>query len=167
MIRSHAKPLVKYGLVGIVFTSIGPLLFLALNAFLPRVVSILISEPILYSLKFLIYKNWVYKDKNVGIVSYLLHVLPLYFISFVLISITQSSLTSLQAILLVVVVNGLLAIFGGIFFILWLGKRLYSLYCLFLPHLVSQILAPPIVATSRASNRWTSSCLRICLPSCH
>ena len=113
MIKSHAKPLVKYGLVGIVFTAIGPLLFLALNTFLPRVVSILISEPILYSLKFLIYKNWVYKDKNVGIVSYLLHVLPLYFISFVLISITQSSLTSLQAILLVVVVNGFVGYFWG------------------------------------------------------
>ena len=113
MIKSHAKPLIKYGLVGIVFTSIGPLLFLSLNTFLPRVVSILISAPILYSLKYLIYRNWVYKDKNVGIVSYLFHVLPLYFISFVLISSTQSSLTSLQAILLVVVVNGFVGYFWG------------------------------------------------------
>ena len=119
MIRSHAKPLVKYGLVGIGFTTFGPLLFLALNTFLPRVASILISEPILYSLKYWIYRNWVYKDKNVGVASYLLHVLPLYFISFVLISVTQSSLTSLQAILLVVVVNG----FAGYF---W-GHVLYSL----------------------------------------
>ena len=113
MIKSHAKPLVKYGLVGIVFTSIGPLLFLSLNAFLPRVVSILISEPILYSLKYLIYRNWVYKDKDVGIVSYLFHVLPLYLISFGLISATQSSLTSLEAILLVVVVNGFVGYFWG------------------------------------------------------
>ena len=113
MIKSHAKPLVKYGLVGIVFTTIGPLLFLSLNTFLPRVVSILISEPILYSLKFLIYRNWVYKDKNVGVISYLLHVLPLYVISFVLISATQSLLTSLQAIFLVVVVNGLAGYFWG------------------------------------------------------
>ena len=113
MIKSHAKSLIKYGLVGVLFTSIGPLLFLLLNSFLPRVVSILISEPILYSLKFLIYRNWVYKDKNVGVISYLLHVLPLYVISFVLISATQSLLTSLQAIFLVVVVNGLAGYFWG------------------------------------------------------
>ena len=113
MIKSHAKPLIKYGLVGIVFTSTGPLLFLLLNTFLPRVFSILISEPILYSLKFLIYRNWVYKDKNVRIAGYLLHVLPLYFISLVLISATQSALTSLQAILLVVVVNGFVGYFWG------------------------------------------------------
>ena len=126
MIKSHAKPFVKYGLVGIVFTTIGPLLFLLLNAFLPRVVSILISEPILYSLKYWIYRNWVYKDKNVGVASYLLHVLPLYFISFVLISVTQSSLTSLRLFCSLLLSMALSVIFGGMFFTLWLGKSLSS-----------------------------------------
>ena len=118
MIKSHAKPLIKYGLVGIVFTTIGPILFLALNTFLPRVLSILISEPILYSLKYLSYKHWVYTGKDVYPVRYIFHVLPLYLVSLFLIGVTQQSLTATQAILLVIIVNGVLGY-------LW-GNKLYS-----------------------------------------
>ena len=88
MLRRHTKPLAKYGLVGIAFTLIGPLIFLFLAVHLPRTIAILISEPLLYAGKFLIYRAWVYRDETVNLARYILHVFPLYIISFVLIKLT-------------------------------------------------------------------------------
>ena len=115
MLRRHTKPLAKYGLVGLAFTVIGPLLFLGLTLYLPRTIAILISEPLLYAGKFLIYRSWVYRSQGVNLFRYVLHVLPLYLISFLLIKITESYLTSFQAIIVVVLVNGLIGYFWGAF----------------------------------------------------
>ena len=115
MLRRHTKPLAKYGLVGLAFTVVGPLLFLGLTLYLPRTIAILISEPLLYAGKFLIYRSWVYRSQGVNLFRYVLHVLPLYLISFLLIKITESYLTSFQAIIVVVLVNGLIGYFWGAF----------------------------------------------------
>ena len=115
MLKRHTKPLAKYGLVGIGFTLIGPLFFIFLAVYLPRPIAILISEPFLYAGKFLIYRAWVYRGETVNLPRYIFHVLPLYFISFVLIKLTEFSLSSLQAIIVVVVVNGLIGYFWGSF----------------------------------------------------
>ena len=115
MLRRHTKPLAKYGLVGLAFTFVGPLLFLGLTLYLPRTIAILISEPLLYAGKFLIYRSWVYRSQGVNLFRYILHVLPLYLISFLLIKITESYLTSFQAIVVVVLVNGLIGYFWGAF----------------------------------------------------
>ena len=115
MLRRHTKPLAKYGLVGIAFTLIGPLIFLFLAVHLPRTIAILISEPLLYAGKFLIYRAWVYRGETVNLARYILHVSPLYLISFVLIKLTEVSLSPLQAIVVVVVINGLIGYFWGSF----------------------------------------------------
>ena len=123
MLRRHTKPLAKYGLVGVAFTLIGPLLFLALATYLPRTIAILISEPLLYAGKFLIYRSWVYRSQTVNFNRYILHVLPLYLISFLLIKITEPYLTSLQAIIVVVIVNGLIGYFWGSFLYGWTSSN--------------------------------------------
>ena len=115
MLRRHTRPLAKYGLVGIAFTLIGPLFFLFLAVHLPRTIAILISEPLLYAGKFLIYRAWVYRGETVNLARYIFHVFPLYLISFVLIKLTEASLSPLQAIIVVVVVNGLIGYFWGSF----------------------------------------------------
>jgi len=115
MLRRHTKSFAKYGFVGVIFTLIGPLLFLALAEYVPRTIAILISEPLLYAAKFLVYRAWVYRAETVNLPRYIYHVLPLYIISFSLVRITQSSLTSLQAIILVVIVNGFIGYFWGSF----------------------------------------------------
>ena len=115
MLKRHTKSLVKYGLVGIAFTLIGPLLFLFLASHLPRTIAILISEPLLYAGKFLIYRAWVYRSGTVNLARYIFHVLPLYLISFLLIKYTEFTLSAFQAIVVVVVVNGLVGYFWGSF----------------------------------------------------
>ena len=103
----------KYGVVGVLFTLTGPALFLLLSLHLPRVMAIVISEPLLYASKYFLYKNWVYAYRRVNFPLYLCQVIPLYFVSILLIRLTQQSLTSLQAIILVVVVNGFLGYWWG------------------------------------------------------
>ena len=115
MLKRHARPFAKYGVVGILFTIVGPLFFLALALYLPRTAAILISEPLLYAGKFLIYRSWVYRSKTVNLQRYIVHVLPLYLVSFLLIRITETSLTALQAIAVVVIVNGFIGYFWGAF----------------------------------------------------
>ena len=110
---SQFRSFFKYGFVGVVFTLIGPVLFLFLSSYLPRVVAIIISEPLLYSSKYLLYKHWVYVDRKVGVFLYLCQVMPLYLLSIFLIRSTQHSLSSLQAIFLVVVINGFLGYWWG------------------------------------------------------
>ena len=115
MLRRHVKPLAKYGVVGILFTTVGPLFFLALALYLPRTVAILISEPVLYAGKFLIYRSWVYRSKTVNLQRYIVHVLPLYLASYLIVKVTEASLTALQAIAVVVIVNGVIGYFWGAF----------------------------------------------------
>lgn len=103
----------KYGFVGVIFTLIGPALFLFLSSYLPRVLAIIISEPLLYASKYLLYKHWVYIDRKVSIFLYFCQVMPLYLASISLIRLTQYSLSSLQAIILVVIVNGFLGYWWG------------------------------------------------------
>ena len=121
MLRRHTKPLAKYGTVGIIFTIVGPMVFLLFAAYLPRTVAILLSEPLLYAAKFLIYRAWVYRSGAVNIARYILHVLPLYIVSYLLIRFTESSLSSLQAIIVVVLVNGFIGYFWGAY--LYNGMR--------------------------------------------
>jgi len=115
MLQRHSKQIAKYGLVGIAFTLLGPLLFLFFSLYLPRTHAILLSEPLLYASKFLVYRSWVYHSGKVNVFRYILHVLPLYLLSFLVIRSTQASLTSLQAIILVVLVNGIIGYLWGAF----------------------------------------------------
>ena len=110
---SNNFSLIKYGITGIIFTFFSPIIFIYLSNYFSRVLVILITIPIAYALKFVIYKSWVFKTGRVNIRNYIIHILPLYLIA-ILIAKTTSSIESVQYVaLIIILINGFLGYFWG------------------------------------------------------
>ena len=105
--------LIKYAITGTIFTIFSPLIFIFLSNYLSRVLVILILEPLAFSLKFLVYKLWVFKRGRVVINNYLLHIFPLYLNALLIAKITENIKSVEFVALLIILINGLIGYIWG------------------------------------------------------
>ena len=112
------KQIIRYGITGVIFTITSPFLFVFLSNLFPRLLVISILNPCSYTIKFFVYKMWVYKNQKVTLLRYIFHVIPLYFISILFTSLTLDvDRTEFVGI-------GLIILNGGFGYV-W-GKFLYA-----------------------------------------
>ena len=110
---SNNFSLIKYGITGIIFTFVSPIIFIYLSNYFSRVLVILITIPVAYALKFVIYKSWVFKNGRVNFKNYIIHILPLYLIA-ILIARTTANIENVQYVaLIIILINALLGYFWG------------------------------------------------------
>ena len=107
--------LIKYLITGGIFTISSSILFIFLSKYISRIGSIMIVTPIVYLLKFLIYKFWVFRKDSVDINNFILHMIPQYFISIVIAKITDNIPRVDYVALIIILVNSFIGYFWGNF----------------------------------------------------
>ena len=112
------KSFVRYVFVGLIYTFISPLIFIFLSQYFSRVISIIIFYPVGYFLKYFLYKNWVFYNKEVNLKKFLMHVTPIFFTALFFTHLTNFVYEVRFVAILLVIVNG----FSGY---LW-GKLIYK-----------------------------------------
>ena len=76
-----SSSLLKYSLIGALYSLITPLFFILLSNYISRINSLIILYLLGYSLKYYLYKNWVYKNGKVNLKRFLIHLIPVFMIS--------------------------------------------------------------------------------------
>ena len=79
----YSWSLLKYSLIGALYTLFTPLVFILLSNYVSRINSIIILYFLGYSLKYYLYKNWVFKNGKVNLKRFLIHLIPVFMISLI------------------------------------------------------------------------------------
>lgn len=75
------KSFVRYVSVGLIYTFSTPFIFVFLTQYVSRINAIIIFYPIGYLIKYFIFKEWVFCNDSVNLSKFLIHVIPIFFIS--------------------------------------------------------------------------------------
>ena len=114
------KSFIRYIFVGLIYTFTTPLIFIFLTQYFSRVNSIIIFYPVGYFLKYFIYKKWVFYNDSVNLKKFLLHVIPIFWVSLFFTHVTNFIQEVKYVAILLVMVSGA----SGY---LW-GKLIYKKY---------------------------------------
>ena len=86
----YSRSLFKYSLIGTFYSLISPLIFIILSNYISRINSLIILYSLGYSLKYYLYKNWVFKNGKVNLKRFLIHLVPVFMISLIFTHYTSS-----------------------------------------------------------------------------
>ena len=109
------KSFVRYVFVGLIYTFTTPLIFIFLSQYFSRILSIIIFYPVGYFLKYFLYKNWVFYNKEVNLKKFLMHVTPIFFTALFFTHLTNFINEVQYVAFLLVIVNGLSGYLWGKF----------------------------------------------------
>ena len=107
------KSFVRYIFVGLIYTFATPLIFIFLSQYVSRVIAILMFYPIGYLLKYFLYKKWVFYKDSVNLKKFLMHVIPVFFITLFFTRITNFITEIYYVAILLVMVSGVTGYFWG------------------------------------------------------
>ena len=79
----YSKSIFKYSFVGILYTIISPFLFVLFCRYISRINALIILYTLGYSLKYIIYKKWVFKNGKVNFKRYIIHIIPVFLLSLI------------------------------------------------------------------------------------
>ena len=86
----YSWSLFKYSFIGTFYSLISPLIFIGLSNYVSRIYSLIILYSLGYSLKYYLYKNWVFKNGKVNLKRFLIHLIPVFIISLIFTHYTSS-----------------------------------------------------------------------------
>ena len=107
------KSFVRYIFVGLIYTFATPLIFIFLSQYVSRVIAIIMFYPIGYLLKYFLYKKWVFYKDSVNLKKFLMHVIPVFFITLFITRITNFITEIYYVAILLVMVSGVTGYFWG------------------------------------------------------